>query len=148
MSEAVLRLQEARGRVIRRYLRGPERADAPAILRLFAPGGEVTSPLYGRRPAGEFYPLLFAATARSRIALHRRLASLDDPDTLAADFAYEWDLADGTAARFRCVDVFTFGPVAKPSRGAKIRHLAIVYGTALVPRRGEGICSRPEGSPP
>jgi hypothetical protein len=142
MSEAASRLQEARGRVIRRYLRGLERADAPAILRLFAPGGEVTSPLYGRRPAAEFYPMLFAATARSRIALHRRLASLDDPDTLAADFDYEWDLADGTAARFRCVDVFTFGP------GAKIRHLAIVYDTAQVPRRPERIRSRPEGAPP
>jgi hypothetical protein len=141
MSEEASRLRAARGRVIRQYLRCLGRADARSVLRLFAPGGEVVSPLYGRMPAAEFYPVLFADTARSRITLHHVLAGLEDPGTMAADFVYEWDLADGTAARFRCVDVFTFGP------DTRITRLVIIYDTAQVPR-GDQIRSRAEGAPP
>jgi hypothetical protein len=101
------------------------------VLRLFAPGGLVLSTLYGQMSAVEFYPALFSVTARSRITPRHVLVSLDDPNVLAADFDYEWDLADGTAARFRCVDVFTFGP------GARIAQLAIIYDTAQVPQRDE-----------
>lgn len=140
MSESALRLLSVRGRVVRRYLRGLARADARAVLRLFAPDGEVLSPLYGRMRAAEFYPVLFAATARSRITLHHVLAGIADPSTLAADFDYEWDLADGTAARFRCVDVFTFGA------DTRITQLAIIYDTAQVPCSAQ-IRARPEGAP-
>lgn len=38
------------------YLSSLERADAEAVLELFAPGAMVHSPLYGPRPATEFYP--------------------------------------------------------------------------------------------
>jgi hypothetical protein len=38
------------------YLSSLERADAEAVLALFAPGAMVHSPLYGPRPATKFYP--------------------------------------------------------------------------------------------
>jgi len=117
-----------RGRAIRQYLWCLERADARGVLGLFAPGGDVVSPLYGRMLATDFYPMLFADTARSRIALHHALAGFEDPGTMAADFVCEWDLADGTAPRFRCVDVFTIGT------DTRITRLAIIYDTARVPR--------------
>jgi ketosteroid isomerase-like protein len=51
------------------YLAGLEQADADAVLALFAPDAVVHSPLYGPKPAAEFYPELFADTSRARLTL-------------------------------------------------------------------------------
>ena len=51
------------------YLSALERADVEAVLELFAPGATVHSPLYGPRPATEFYPELFADTSRAGLTL-------------------------------------------------------------------------------
>ena len=104
------------------YLQALEAADAGRVLALFAPDGEVHSPLYGVMEASHFYPALFADTAESRLRLKRVLR--DGEDAIAFWFDFDWVLANGEAAPFTVVDI------AELDDDGLIKRLHIVYDTA------------------
>lgn len=105
------------------YLSALARADLPAVLALFADDGVVHSPLYGTKPAREFFEGLFADTARS--ILTPKAVFLDEDGTgLALHFDYEWTLGNGEIVRFEVVDVFR---LAADDRFAT---MTIIYDTA------------------
>ncbi|MFJ3776262.1 nuclear transport factor 2 family protein [Streptomyces sp. NPDC090075] len=110
------------------YLAGLERADTEAVLKLFAPGAVVHSPLYGPKPATEFYPELFSDTSRSRLTLlgvtegrTRQGAAL-----ISFWFHFDWYLPSGAAAPFDVVDL------AELTEHGRIASLRIVYDTVNV----------------
>ena len=112
------------------YLAAIEAADLPGVLRLFAEGGMVDSPLYGTLPATKFYPALFRDTASSRLT-HRATMTGAGPtgDVVSFWFDFDWTLADGTPAPFTVVDV------AELDAEGRIQRLHIIYDTA--PLRGD-----------
>lgn len=90
---------------IKAYLRSLERGDYVQLSSLFAPGAVVHSPLYGRRPALEFYRELLADSANSRIQL-LHIYHQAGGQRSAVHFTYEWTLASGSQVSFDCVDLF------------------------------------------
>lgn len=108
--------------IVERYLEALASADVDAVLALFAPDGAVHSPLYGTMSAREFYPLLFADTAESRLTL--RQVFRDGDRGVAFWFDFDWTLRDGTPAPFSVVDV------AELDVDGRIERLHIVYDTA------------------
>ncbi|WP_128435361.1 nuclear transport factor 2 family protein [Streptomyces cyaneus] len=110
------------------YLAGLERADAEAVLELFAPGAIVHSPLYGPKPATEFYPELFADTSRSRLTLLgvTNGRTQQGARLIAFWFHFDWRLPSGAAAPFDVVDL------AELSEDGRIATLRIVYDTVNV----------------
>lgn len=108
--------------IAERYLEALASADVDAVLALFASDGVVHSPLYGTRSAREFYPLLFADTAESRLTL--RQVFRGGERGVAFWFDFDWTLRDGTPAPFTVVDV------AELDGDGLIARLHIVYDTA------------------
>jgi hypothetical protein len=110
------------------YLAGLERADAEAVLELFAPGAVVHSPLYGPRPATEFYPELFADTSRSRLTLLGVMEGRTQQGVALISFwfHFDWRLPSGAAALFDVVDL------AELAEDGRIATLRIVYDTVNV----------------
>lgn len=105
---------------IKAYLSGLENGDYQQLASLFAPGAVVHSPLYGQRPALEFYRELLADSANSRIQLLHIYHQAGGRRS-AAHFIYEWTLADGSLVSFDCVDLFEW------DAGQKIAELRIIY---------------------
>ena len=112
------------------YLAGLDAGDLDAVLRLFAPGAEVVSPLYGTMSARDFYAALFADTQASDTALLNIFDQSDTGGAVALHFRYGWTLADGTPVAFEVVDVFEL----TEARDAFAK-LTIIYDTA--PLRGD-----------
>ncbi|MCB1337679.1 MAG: nuclear transport factor 2 family protein [Maritimibacter sp.] len=108
-----------------RYLAALDAGDLDAVLALFAPGAEVVSPLYGTKPAAEFYAALFADTEASDTTLLNIFDSAGDGGAVALHFRYGWTLADGTPVSFEVVDVIEL----TEARDAFAR-LTIIYDTA------------------
>ncbi|MCY0937384.1 nuclear transport factor 2 family protein [Streptomyces sp. H34-S4] len=110
------------------YLAGLEQADTEAVLDLFVPGAMVHSPLYGPRPAAEFYPELFADTSRSELTLLGVMEGHTPQNTalLSFWFHFDWHLPSGAAAPFNVVDL------AELAEDGRITTLRIVYDTVDV----------------
>ena len=108
-----------------RYLAALDAGDLAAVRRLFAPGAEVVSPLYGTMPAEDFYAALFADTGRSETTLINIFDRSDDGGSVALHFRYGWTLADGTPVRFEVVDVIDLTSVRD-----SFARLTIIYDTA------------------
>lgn len=88
----------------------------------------VHSPLYGPRPARDFYPALFADTSQAHITLKSVMIGTDasGAKTVSFWFHFDWRLPSGAAAPFDAVDVATLGP------NERIQSLHIVYDTVEV----------------
>lgn len=108
-----------------RYLAALDAGDLAGVLALFAPGAEVVSPLYGTRPAPEFYAALFADTARSQTELLNIFPASTKGGAVALHFRYAWTLADGTLVHFEVVDV-----IELTQAGDRFQKLTIIYDTA------------------
>ncbi|MGW2375404.1 MULTISPECIES: nuclear transport factor 2 family protein [Kitasatospora] len=110
------------------YLSALERADAEAVLELFAPGAMVHSPLYGPRPATEFYPELFADTSRASLTLLGVAEGQTQQGAALISFwfHFDWRLPSGAAAPFDVVDL------AELAEDGRIATLRIVYDTVDV----------------
>jgi ketosteroid isomerase-like protein len=115
--------------VLHRYLAALDAGSADDVLACFAPGGEVTSPLYGTLPAARFYPELFADSSPSTTELRRVYVDPADDREVALAFHYAWVLGDGTPAPFDVVDLVTLTDDRE-----RIARLTICYDTA--PLRG------------
>lgn len=107
------------------YLAALNAGDLDLVLALFAPHGEVVSPLYGSMPARDFYAALFADTARSETELRHVFDGSDTGGAVALHFLYRWTLADGKRVDFEVVDVIEL----TPARDAFAK-LTIIYDTA------------------
>jgi hypothetical protein len=110
------------------YFRAITTADAELAVSLFVADGRVHSPLYGPRPAAEFYPALFADTSRANLTLKSvmRGEDVDGAPTLSFWFHFDWRLPSGVAAPFDVVDVAMLAP------DGKIQEMHIVYDTVDV----------------
>jgi steroid delta-isomerase len=109
------------------YLEALAEGSTERVLALFAPGGQVESPLYGTLPAVEFYPALFADTGQSRLTLRTTMeGQLGALPVVSFWFDFEWTLANGEPAPFTVVDV------AELDADGLITTLHIVYDTAPI----------------
>ncbi|WP_385912140.1 nuclear transport factor 2 family protein [Terrabacter sp. GCM10028922] len=116
------------GDLVGTYLRALTTADAELVASLFADDGVVHSPLYGPRPAREFYTELFADTSQANLTLKSVMSGEDQAGqtTVSFWFHFDWRLSSGAAAPFDVVDVATLGS------DGKIRELHIIYDTVDV----------------
>jgi hypothetical protein len=116
------------GDLVAAYLRALTTADAELAVSLFAVDGLVHSPLYGDRPAADFYPELFADTSQANVTLKSVMTGVDPTGatTVAFWFHFDWRLPSGAAAPFDVVDVATL------DFDGKISELHIVYDTVDV----------------
>lgn len=110
------------------YLRALSTADSGLAVSLLTDDGIVHSPLYGARPAREFYPARFADTSRVNLTLKSVMRGEDPAGQLTVSFwfHFDWRLPSGTAVPFDVVDVATLAP------DGKIKELHIVYDTVDV----------------
>jgi hypothetical protein len=110
------------------YLRALSTADSGLAVSLFTDDGMVHSPLYGARPAREFYPALFADTSQANLTLKSVMRGEDQSGQMTVSFwfHFDWRLPSGTAAPFDVVDVATLAP------DGKVKELHIVYDTVDV----------------
>lgn len=115
-------MEHAPDLLVKTYLGALASADSELAVSLFTPGGIVDSPLYGRQPATEFYPALFADTSASVLTLKKTLLSADGR-TIAFWFDFDWVLKNGTPAPFTVVDV------AELDESGLITRLHIIYDT-------------------
>jgi hypothetical protein len=107
------------------YLNALERSDLSAVSRLFTADAVAHSPLYGVRPAREFYAELFADTNRSETTLLNVFDSSANGSAVALHFRYVWTLKSGKAVAFECVDVFELSEDRN-----QFTKIAIIYDTA------------------
>jgi hypothetical protein len=112
------------------YLGALGRADLDALLALFGPGAMVDSPLYGAKPAVEFFPALFGVTRESRLTQLGVFegTGADGTALVSIWFRYDWQLADGAQVTFDVVDVLEL------TADGRIGALHIVYDTARAAR--------------
>ena len=111
-------------RLVHEYLASLEAADADRAIALFTPHGIVESPLYGTMPAAEFYPVLFADTASSRLTLRTTMTGSTEGRTIVSFwFDFDWILSTGKPAPFTVVDV------AELNEAGLVERLHIVYDT-------------------
>lgn len=110
--------------VAKAYFQGLEKGSHEDVIKLFASGARVHSPLYGQIDAVRFYKELFADTQSSKITLKNTFINPENENTAAAHFVYSWTLKDGTLVHFECVDIFEFVP-----QSDKIQCLTIIYDT-------------------
>ena len=108
---------------IRQYLNALEKADFDQLMTLFSDKAIVISPLYGRRPASEFYKELLEDTKQSKLKL-LGIFNNSNEKSAAVNFLYEWTLANGEVNSFDCVDIFEF------EKEGKIKSVKIIYDTA------------------
>lgn len=110
------------------YLRALSTADAGLAVSLFTDDGIVHSPLYGPRPAGDFYPALFADTSQANLTLESLMSGGEQTvqTTVSFWFHFDWRLPSGAAAPFDVVDV------AALASDGKIKDLHIIYDTVDV----------------
>jgi len=108
--------------VMRQYLNALGDGHYDSLMALFAENATVRSPLYGNRPAAEFYRDLLQDTRASVLTPHTFFAEPANRSG-ALYFSYHWTMADGTQVHFDCVDVFTFDD------SGMILTLHIIYDT-------------------
>lgn len=115
-------MQLAPKEVMLAYLKALEAADLESLVALFAPAGQVVSPLYGRQAAVDFYRDLLADSQASRVQL---LNHWYEEETFrgALHFEYHWTLKNGEEVQFEVVDILQFDIMGK------ITELRIIYDT-------------------
>jgi len=111
-------------RLMRAYINALSRGDTAAILDLFAPSAKVESPLYGIKPAVDFYRELAQDTKGSTLDLQAVYVDPHDPRKAAIHIRYRWEMKGGEIVTFPCVDLFEF-----TGRPQKVSTLTIVYDT-------------------
>ena len=110
------------------YLRALSTADTGLAVSLFTDDGIVHSPLYGARPARQFYPALFADTSQANLTLKAVMRGEDQAGQMTVSFwfHFDWRLPSGIAAPFDVVDVATLAP------DGRVKELHIIYDTVDV----------------
>ena len=114
--------------IVAAYLKALGDADVDGMLALFTEDAVVHSPLYGDRPARDFYPRLFADTSTAELTLlgTMRGTSVDGTALLSFLFHFDWTLPHGTSAPFDVVDI------AELNDDGLISSIRIIYDTVAV----------------
>jgi len=95
------------------------------LIKLFAPDGIVSSPLYGKVAALSFYHQLFEDTKELRVMIKNLFFSRDNPRIVAAHFLFDWTLKNGLSLEaVECVNIFEF------SQSDLISLLRIIYDSS------------------
>jgi len=119
--------------IVEEYLDCLRSSDTEGIRRLFSPTAVVHSPLYGEKPAYDFYDELFKITDKSDITLRGVFMNPMQEDRVAAHFEYTWRLSDDSLNRFECVDIFDIrtneDETDADNKTAQIERLTIIYDT-------------------
>lgn len=123
-----MHVQTAADELVATYLRALAAADVGLAVSLFTADGVVHSPLYGPRPAQDFYSALFADTSQANLRLKSVMSGKDQDGrtTVSFWFHFDWRLPSGAAAPFDVVDVATL------ASDGKISELHIIYDTVDV----------------
>lgn len=114
------------------YLTFLEAGDVENILSLFSDNGMVVSPLYGSKPASQFYRELQADTENSTITKNGFFLD-EHHNRIAIFFKYEWTLINGDVSTFDVVDILEF------DSQNKIVKLTIIYDTMVTRRLKEDL---------
>ncbi|MEW7291896.1 nuclear transport factor 2 family protein [Aquimarina sp. 2304DJ70-9] len=108
--------------VARNYLLHLEKGKMNKVIDLFSKDGIVESPLYGVKPAKEFYTILAADTNNS-ILKFDGLFFEKDTNRISLLFDYHWILKSGEEVAFKVVDIIEL------NSENKINKLTILYDT-------------------
>lgn len=106
------------------YLKYLENNTIEALLGLFAAEAIVHSPIYGSKPAKEFYKILGSDTSNSSLTFINSFEN-NEMNSFALYFDYEWTLKNGKVVSFDVVDI-----IQCDTKG-KIVDLKIIYDTHL-----------------
>ena len=106
------------------YLEYLENNNIEALLSLFSADAIVHSPIYGSKPAKEFYKILGSDTSNSSLTFINSFENYDT-NSFALYFNYEWTLKNGKVVSFDVVDVI------QCDAERKIKDLKIIYDTFL-----------------
>ncbi len=107
-----------------KYINLLEKGKMNQIIDLFQKDGIVISPLYGTKPAKDFYLQLEKDTANSQLLINEIFES-QDTNTIALFFTYNWTLKNNKKVVFDVIDIISF------DNNNKINKLRIIYDTVL-----------------
>ncbi|AXT59859.1 nuclear transport factor 2 family protein [Aquimarina sp. AD10] len=108
--------------VAKKYLSFLEKGEIDRVVDLFTDDGLVISPLYGTRPAKDFYKALAADTTES-ILTFDGLFFEKQSNRISLLFDYDWKLKTGENVQFKVVDIIEL------NSENKIEKLTIIYDT-------------------
>ncbi len=110
------------------YLKGLNEGDLEQVLNLFSHQAVVVSPIYGKRPARDFYQELFEDTFSSNTSLIRTVVD-ESESSMVLILSYKWKLKDDRYIDFEVADLLQF------DEHGLIELLSIYYDT--FPLRGK-----------
>ncbi|NER15525.1 nuclear transport factor 2 family protein [Leptobacterium flavescens] len=110
--------------IAEKYLTYLEEGNVDGVISLFSENGIVESPLYGLRPASEFYRDLNNDTTNSSLKLDGVFTE-EGSRRISLLFDYEWTLKNNKKVRFKVVDIICFNDLNK------IEKLTIIYDTVV-----------------
>ena len=120
--------------MIRCYLRALESCSSEEVLKYFSPEAVIKSPLNGMVKASEFFPSLFSLTLKAKVHISNIFMSVENANSGAVHFRFDWDFLDGGQAQFDCVDIFELDP-----KLAKISKMTIVYDSYFIRKAFEKV---------
>ncbi len=109
-------------KIAEQYVQYLEQGNIQNIIELFSENGKVDSPVYGVKPAIDFYEELYNDTSQSKLTM---LGIFEEEDTgdVALYFNYIWTLKNNKVVDFNVVDIIQFDDCNK------ITLLTIIYDT-------------------
>ena len=111
------------------YIRAIRQHDYDNVIACFVPDAVVVHPIFGTKPALEFFKSLLTKTTCDDITVKTIFKSADAPRTTAVLFSDEWKTADGTEFKNDIVLIFDFDDAAL------IHKLVVIFDT--FPMRGK-----------
>ena len=113
--------------VIKQYFQDVENANFEAVMSHFEKNAVVVSPIYGEKPAIQFFTDIFEDSSTVKVVIKNIFLGKDNQNTAMAQFRFDWTMKDNQSTSFDCVDIFEF--VSADSD--KIKKLTIIYDSYL-----------------
>lgn len=113
-------MKSAKVDIVKNYLKYLQDGNIEKILTLFAVNAIVTSPIYGKIRAKEFYTKLINDTITSKIQLRKVFKEIDS-GTIAVYFNYLWITVQNQRIEFDVIDIIEF------NNTNEIVNLKIIY---------------------
>ena len=123
-----------RSEVAKKYIEFLSNGAVEQIVSLFSEDGKVSSPIYGDKPAREFFKELTDDTTNSTLTF-KKIFEDAGSNSLALYFEYEWTVKSGKVVVFDVVDILDF------DNETKIEKLKIIYDTFIARKLVEDIRS-------
>ncbi|OJJ15719.1 hypothetical protein BKI52_37345 [marine bacterium AO1-C] len=110
--------------VAKKYIDYLAQGNMEEVIALFTNDGQVHSPIYGVKPASQFYTDLSNDTLSSKLTING-IFEESQANRLALYFTYQWTLKSGKIVEFEVVDIITFNETNQ------ITTLKIIYDTYI-----------------